>query len=87
MSAQRDQTDFRYDLHRACGLTVDATISLRSARQIRGLPERHRRKVAQAIYRLESAQSIMFELGEQPWEQPPKWTTPPRAKAEQLALM
>ena len=29
MSAQSDQTDFRYSLHRACGLTVDATISLR----------------------------------------------------------
>jgi hypothetical protein len=88
MSIQSDQTDFRYDLARACGLTVDATISLRTARQVRGLSESHRRKVAQAIYRLESATSIMFELGEQPWEAPPKWSSPPRkAKAEQLALM
>ncbi len=87
MSAQRDQTDFRYDLHRACGLTVDATISLRSARQIRGLPERHRRKVAQAIYRLESAQSIMFELNG-PWEEEHPWEQPPKSKRpRQMSLM
>jgi len=75
------ETDFRYSLERAAGLTLDATCALRTARMGR-LPEEHRRRLGAAIYRLESAQSIMFDLKEHPWEQ-----QPPKPEHRQLALM
>lgn len=75
------ETDFDYALRRAAGLTVDATCALRTARMGR-LPENHRRRVNAAIFKLEAAQSIMFEIKEHPWEPPRKSKTP-----QQLALM
>jgi hypothetical protein len=63
------QTDFIYDVERACGLAVDAACACRTA-QVLPLPHPHRRLLATALRGLETAQDALFKARNDPWSPP-----------------
>lgn len=74
------KTDFIYDVERAAGLTLDATCAARCAAHL-PLPQPHRRLLAAAVRKLESAQDDLFTVRNSPWDQPRK------SKSRQLSFL
>ena len=66
------QTDIDFTLNRAAGLTQDAALACRSAARL-PLPSPHRRLLAAAARKAESALGDLFHVQNDPWPKaPPK---------------